>query len=156
MVGGTCVLARLAGLPSVAVVVAVSAVALLLPLVLLHFRMRMTTAVDSRTLRLQLHPTGWMIPLPAAMKSNDIKLSDIRSTDVRTHNSLHSSEFWGWHLWGLSAAPGKRYLYGMRPTGLTSLRGVYICLADGGRVMLGSAHPEELIAALNDARSEVG
>jgi hypothetical protein len=153
LVSGVCMSALLAGSPTDVLVVALLPMALLLPLVILTFRMRLVTTVDEAALRLRVRPAGRMIPLPAGMKTNDIELSDISSIELRTYNSLRSTEFWGWHVWGLSAAvSGKRYLYGMRPSGLMSLRGVYMCLADGGIVMISSRHPEELMAALDSLR----
>ena len=89
------------------------------------------------------------------MKQKDIPLSDISEWGVRTYNSLLSTEYWGWHFWGLAVARGGRYLYIMRPSSpFSSGRGVQLQLRSGERVLLGSEHPEELTSAITLAKSE--
>ncbi len=87
------------------------------------------------------------------MTHKDIALSDISRWEVRTYNSLRSSEYWGWTFWGLSVAKGGRYLYMMRPSSPISGRGVQLQLASGERVLVGSERPEELENAITTAKS---
>jgi len=87
------------------------------------------------------------------MTQKDIALSDICRWEVRTYNSLLSSEYWGWHFWGLGVAKGGRYLYMMRPSSLMSGRGVQLRLSSGERVLVGSERPEELENAITTAKS---
>lgn len=87
------------------------------------------------------------------MTHKDIALSDISRWEVRTYNSLLSTEYWGWHFWGLSVAKGGRYLYGMRSSNSISVRGVQLQLASGERVLVGTEHAEELANAITTVRS---
>jgi hypothetical protein len=118
----------------------------------LTFRTKLVTKVDSSNLRLQIYPLKWNV-LPRRMTQKDITLGDICRWEVCTYYSLLSSEYWGWHFWGLSVAKGGRYLYGMRPSGLFSGRGVQLRLSSGERVLVGSEHPEELEDAITVAKS---
>jgi hypothetical protein len=118
----------------------------------LTFRMKLVTKLDSRHLHLRIHPQQWSL-LPRRMTHKDIALSDILRWEVRTYNSLLSTEYWGWHFWGLSVARGGRYLYGMRPSGPMSGRGVQLRLRSGEQALIGSERPEELENAITTAKS---
>jgi hypothetical protein len=98
----------------------------------LTFKMKLVTKLDSSSLRLRIYPLRWSL-LPRRMTHKDIALSDIRRWEVSTHNTLLSTEYWGWHFWGLAAAKGDRYLYVMRPSSPISGRGVQLQLSNGGR-----------------------
>ena len=118
----------------------------------LTFRMKLVTKLDSSNLHLRIYPLKWSL-LPHRMTHKDIALSDICRWEVRTYNSLLSSEYWGWHFWGLSVAKGGRYLYMMRPSSPISGRGVQLVLSSGERVLVGSERPEELEDAITMAKS---
>jgi hypothetical protein len=118
----------------------------------LNFMMKLITKLDSSHLHLRIHPHKWSL-LPRRMTHKDIALSDISRWEVRTYNSLLSTEYWGWRFWGLSVAKGGRYLYMMRPSSPISGRGVQIQLASGERVLVGSERPEELDNAITTAKS---
>jgi hypothetical protein len=117
----------------------------------LTFRAKLVTKLDPSILRLRIYPLKWNV-LPRRMTQKDIALGDISRWEVRTYNSLLSREYWGWHFWGLSVAKGGRYLYGMRPSGLFSGRGVQLRLSNGERVLVGSERPEELEDAITAAK----
>jgi hypothetical protein len=118
----------------------------------LTFMTKLVTKLDSSHLHLRIHPRKWSL-LPRRMTHKDIALSDISRWEVRTYNALRSTEYWGWHFWGLSAAKGGRYLYGMRPSSLFRGRGVQLQLASGERVFVGTVRAEELANAISMARS---
>ncbi len=118
----------------------------------LTFRTKLVTKLDSSALHLRIYPLKWGL-LPRRMTQKDIALGDIRRWEVRTYNSLLSTEYWGWHLWGLGVARGDRYLYMMRPSSPVSGRGVQLWLSSGERVLVGSEHPEELENAITRAKS---
>jgi hypothetical protein len=118
----------------------------------LTFMMKLVTKLDSSHLHLRIRPHKWSL-LPRRMTHKDIALSDISRWEVRTYNSLLSTEYWGWHFWGLSVAKGGRYLYMMRPSSLIRGRGVQLELASGERVFVGTEHAEELANAITMARS---
>lgn len=118
----------------------------------LHFMMKLVTKLDSSHLHLRIYPQKWSL-LPRRMTHKDIALSDILRWEVRTYNSLLSTEYWGWHFWGLSVAKGGRYLYVMRPSSPISGRGVQLELSSGERVLVGSKRPEELEDAISTAKS---
>jgi hypothetical protein len=118
----------------------------------LTFRTKLVTKLDSSNLCLRIYPLRWNV-LPRRMTQKDIALSDVCRWEVRTYNSLRSSEYWGWHFWGLSVAKGGRYLYGMRPSGPFSGRGVQLRLSSGEGVLVGSERPEELQEAITAAKS---
>ncbi len=118
----------------------------------LHFMMKLVTKLDSSHLHLRIHPHKWSL-LPRRMTHKDIALSDISRWEVRTYNSLLSTEYWGWHFWGLGVAKGGRYLYVMRPSSPITGRGVQLQLASGERVLVGSERPEELENAITTAKS---
>jgi hypothetical protein len=118
----------------------------------LTFRTKLVTTLDSRNLRLRIYPLKWSL-LPSRMTHKDVALSDICRWEVRTYNSLLSSEYWGWHFWGLGVAKGGRYLYVMRPSSPISGRGVQLWLSSGERVLVGSERPEELENAIAAAKS---
>ena len=119
----------------------------------LTFMMKLVTKLDSSHLHLRVHPRKWSL-LPRRMTQKDIALSDILRWEVRTYNALLSTEYWGWHFWGLGVAKGGRYLYMMRPSSLIRARGVQLQLASGERVLVGTAHAEELAKAITKAKSE--
>ncbi len=120
----------------------------------LTFMMKLVTKLDSNHLLLRIHPQKWSL-LPRRMTYKDIALSDISRWEVRTYNSLLSTEYWGWTFWGLSVAKGGRYLYMMRPSSLIRGRGVQLQLASGERVLVGTENAEELANAITMAsRSE--
>jgi hypothetical protein len=119
----------------------------------LTFRTKLVTKLDSSRLHLRIYPQKWSL-LPRRMTQKDIALSDISRWEVRTYNSLLSTEYWGWHFMGLSVAKGGRYLYMMRPSSPISGRGVQLWLSTSGeRVLVGSKHPEELENAITTAKS---
>ena len=118
----------------------------------LTFRTKLVTKLDSSDLHLRIYPLKWSL-LPRRLTQKDIALSDIRHREVRTYNSLLSSEYWGWHFWGLGVAKGGRYLYMMRPSSPLSGRGVQLRLSSGERVLVGSERPEELENAITKAKS---
>ena len=118
----------------------------------LTFATKLVTELDSSNLRLRIYPLRWSL-LPRRMTHKDVALSDICRWEVRTYNSLLSTEYWGWHLWGLSVAKGDRYLYGMRPSSPISGRGVQLWLSSGERVFVGSERPEELENTISKAKS---
>ena len=118
----------------------------------LTFRTKLVTKLDSSDLHLRIYPLKWSL-LPRLMMQKDIALGDIRRWEVRTYNSLLSSEYWGWHFWGLGVAKGGRYLYMMRPSSPISGRGVQLRLSSGERVLVGSERPEELENAITTAKS---
>jgi hypothetical protein len=130
------------------------ALALSVPLVLIlvlaapHFVIRLVTALDRDRLHLRVVPVGWRL-LPRRLAQKDVAVGDIRKWEIRTYDSLRNREFWGWHLWGLSAAKGGRYLYVMRPSGPTRGRGVQLDLGTGERLLIGSQCPDDLAAALD-------
>jgi hypothetical protein len=117
----------------------------------LTFRTKLVTKLDSSDLHLRIYPLKWSL-LPRRMTQKDIALGDIRRWEVRTYNSLLSSEYWGWHFWGLGVAKGGRYLYMMRPSNPISGRGVQLWLSNGDRVLVGSERPEELVNAITTAK----
>lgn len=120
----------------------------------LTFRMKLVTKLDSSRLRIRIQPLRWS-PLPRRMKQKDIPLSDICEWGIRTYNALLSTEYWGWHFWGLAVARGGRYLYIMRPSSpISSGRGVELQLRSGERLLIGSKQPEELASAITLAKSE--
>ena len=131
-----------------------SAVFILVTLVgaALTFRTKLVTKLDSSNLHLRIYPRKWNL-LPRRMTQKDIALSDICRWEVRTYNSLLSSEYWGWHFWGLGVAKGGRYIYVMRPSSPISGRGVQLGLSSGERVLVGSERPEELENAITTAKS---
>ena len=118
----------------------------------LTFRTMLVPKLYSSNLRLRIYPLRWNV-LPRRMTQKDIALSDVCRWEVRTYNSLLSREYWGWHFWGLSIAKGGRYLYGMRPSGPFSGRGVQLRLSSGEGVLVGSERPEELQEAITAAKS---
>jgi hypothetical protein len=118
----------------------------------LTFRTELVTKLDSSNLHLRIYPLKWSL-LPRRMTQTDIALSDICRWEVRSYNSLLSSEYWGWHYWGLGVAKGGRYLYMMRPSSPISGRGVQLRLSSGERVLVGSERPEELENAITTAKS---
>ena len=118
----------------------------------LTFMMKLVTKLDSSHLHLRIHPHKWSL-LPRRMTHKDIALSDILRWEVRTYNSLLSTEYWGWHFWGLSVAKGGRYLYGMRPSDPIRGRGVQLQLASGERVLVGTERAEELAKAITRVKS---
>jgi hypothetical protein len=117
----------------------------------LTFRTKLVTTLDSSSLRLRIYPLKWSL-LPSRMRHKDVALSDICRWEVRTYNSLLSTEYWGWHFWGLAVAKGGRYLYVMRPSSPLSGRGVQLWLSSGERVLVGSERPEELENAIATAK----
>jgi hypothetical protein len=118
----------------------------------LTFRTKLVTKLDSSNLRLRIYPLKWNV-LPRRMTQKDVALGDICRWEVRTYNSLLSRDYWGWHFWGLSVGKDGRYLYGMRPSGPFSGRGVQLRLSSGEGVLVGSARPEELEDAITAAKS---
>lgn len=113
---------------------------------------RLVTELDSTHLSLRIYPQKWSL-LPRRMTHKDIALGDISRWEVRTYNALLSTEYWGWHFWGLGVAKGGRYLYMMRPRSPISGRGVQLQLASGERVLVGTKHPEQLVDAITTSRS---
>jgi hypothetical protein len=118
-----------------------------LPLAVLHVAMTLETRVDARGLHVRVRPARWSL-LPRRMTQKDVPFGEIRHVAVRAYRSLTGREFWGWHLWGLSAAKGGRYLYIMRPSGPTSGRGVQVELRSGEVLLIGSTDPQELAARI--------
>jgi hypothetical protein len=118
----------------------------------LNFMMKLVTKLDSSHLHLRIYPQKWSL-LPRRTTHKDIALTDISRWEVRTYNSLLSTEYWGWHFWGLSVAKGGRYLYMMRPSSPIRRRGVQLQLASGERVLVGSERPEELENAITTVKS---
>jgi hypothetical protein len=118
----------------------------------LTFRMKLVTKLNASHLHLRIHPQRWSL-LPRRMTHKDIPIGEILRWEVGTYNALLSTEYWGWHFWGLSVAKGGRYLYMMRPSGLIRGRGVHLQLASGERVLVGTEHAEELVNAIGLARS---
>lgn len=138
-----------------AIILAISFTALALFLLLgalLTFATKLVTKLDSSNLRLRIYPLKWSV-LPRRMTHKDIPLSNICRWEVRTYNSLLSSEYWGWHFWGLAVAKGGRYLYVMRPSRPLSGRGVQLWLSSGERVLVGSERLEELENAIATAKN---
>ena len=155
VIGAFAVALAIGGLWPPAVVAGALFALLFLPLAVLHVVMRLVTTVDSIGLHLRVHPVGMNL-LPRRMTQKDVPFSDIRRWEVRTYNSLTSREYWGWHLWGLGAAKGGRYLYIMRPNTPITGRGVQVELASGETLLIGSDAPErlaDLIASGKRARS---
>ena len=120
--------------------------------VLLTFTTKLVTKLDSSNLRLRIYPLKWSV-LPRRMTHKDVALNDICQWEVSTYNALLSSEYWGWHFWGLAVGKGGRYLYVMRPSSLVSGRGVQLWLSSGERVFVGSERPEELENAIATAKN---
>ena len=120
--------------------------------VALTFMMRLVTKLDSSHLYLWIRPQKWSL-LSRRMTGKDIPLSDISRWQARTYNALLSTEYWGWHVWGLGVAKGGRFLYMMRPNSPIKGRGVQLQLASGERVLIGSERPEELENAITTAKS---
>jgi hypothetical protein len=118
----------------------------------LTIRTKLVTKLDSSNLQLRIYPLKWGL-LPRRMTQKDIALNDIYRWEVCVYNSLLSTEYWGWHFWGLGVAKGGRYLYMMRPSSFISGRGVQLQLSSGERVLVGSEHPEELENAITVAKS---
>jgi hypothetical protein len=118
-----------------------------LPLAVLHVAMTLETRVDARGLHVRVRPARWSL-LPRRMTQKDVPFGEMRHVAVRAYQSLTGREFWGWHLWGLSAAKGGRYLYIMRPSGPTSGRGVQVELHSGEVLLIGSTDPQELAARI--------
>lgn len=118
----------------------------------LTFMMKLVTKLDSSHLHLRIHPQKWSL-LPRRMTHKDIALSDIWRWEVCTYNALGSTEYWGWHFWGLGVAKGGRYLYMMRPRGPIRGRGVQLQLASGERVLVGTERAEELANAITMAKN---
>jgi hypothetical protein len=118
----------------------------------LTFRMKLVTKLDARHLHLRIHPQRWSL-LPSRMTHKDIALGEISQWEIHTYNALLSTEYWGWHFWGLAVAKGGRYLYMMRPSSLIRGRGVHLQLASGERVLVGTEHAEELVNGIGIARS---
>ena len=85
-----------------------------------------------------------------------MSLADLQRWEVRTYNSLTGREYWGWHLWGLSAGSGGHYLYVMRPSSPISGRGLAVELASGGSLFVRSSNPDELARAIDRATSNEG
>ena len=82
----------------------------------------------------------------------DIPLGDIERLQARPYRALSDREYWGPHFWGLgTSSSGDAHLYLMsgRPFGA---RAVHLELADGEKVLVGSARPDELAAAIDRAR----
>jgi hypothetical protein len=144
---GVAVVALAPAAPPVALALCIPLV-LLLVLAVLHFVIRLVTTLDTEGLHLRVAPVGWSL-LPRHMAQKDVAIGDIRGWEIRTYDSLRDREFWGWHLWGLSAAKGGRYLYVMRPSGPTRGRGVQLDLGSGERLLIGSQRLDELAAALD-------
>jgi hypothetical protein len=138
-----------------ALILGVTVAVLLLPLAILHFAIRLVTTLDANGLHLRIHPVQWSL-LPRHMTHKDVSLADLRRWEVRTYNSLTGREYWGWHLWGLSAASDGRYLYVMRPRSPMSGRGVAVELRSGGSLIVGSLNPDDLARAINRATSNEG
>lgn len=119
-----------------------------LPLAVLHFRMRLETVVDTAGLRLRIHPINFSL-LPRRMTDKHVRLDEIARWEASEYNALTGREFWGWHVWGLSAAKGGRYLYAMR--GIVRARGVRVELTSGEVLFIGSTKPAELADAITRA-----
>jgi hypothetical protein len=115
----------IAGVWAAALIVGMIVIVLLLPLAVLHFTIRLVTRVDTTGLHLRVLPVRWSM-LPRRMAHKDVPLAHLRRWEVRTYNSLTGREYWGWHLWGLAAGTGGRYLYLMHPNSPITGRGVAI------------------------------
>jgi hypothetical protein len=144
---GVAVVALAGAAPPVALALCVPLV-LLLVLAALHFVIRLVTTLDRDGFHVRVVPVGWSL-LPRRMAQKDVAVGDIREWEIRTYDSLRDREYWGWHLWGLGAAKGGRYVYIMRPSGPTRGRGVQLDLGTGERLLIGSQHPDKLVAALD-------
>lgn len=145
------VLAWTGGTPFAVGAVIILAAVLLAPLAVLFVVMRMVTTVDATHLRLRIHPVGLSL-LPRRMTEKDVPLEDISRWAATSYNSATSREFWGWHVWGLSAAKGGRYLYIMRPSGPLTGRGVRVELTNGEILLVGSRDPGALAEVITRAK----
>lgn len=134
-----------------ALIVGVLLTVVFLPLAVLHCVMTLVTTVDAAGLHLRVRPARFRL-LPRRMMVRDVPPAEIARCEVGTYNALTGREFWGWHVWGLAAAPGEHYLYVMRPDGPVRTRGVWVELAGGGKLLVGSSDPGQLAAAIARAR----
>ncbi|CAM3791992.1 hypothetical protein [Smaragdicoccus niigatensis] len=130
-----------------AAVVIGAAVLVLAGLAAVQISLRLTTTVDESAVRLRIRPAGLSF-LPRRMTTKDVPLSSIASRRIQTYNSLTDREFWGWKVWGLSHGRRGRILYGMRPEGLFKVTGVRIETTAGEVLLIGTADPDALLAAL--------
>jgi hypothetical protein len=143
----------IAGVWAAALIVGMIVIVLLLPLAVLHFAIRLVTRVDTTGLHLRVLPVRWSM-LPRRMAHKDVPLAHLRRWEVRTYNSLTGREYWGWHLWGLAAGTGGRYLYLMHPNSPITGRGVAIEVGNGESLFVGSSNPDELARALHQATAK--
>lgn len=90
------------------------------------------TEVGEDALRLRFFPF-W---------SRTVRIRDIRQCQPRTYSPV--GEYWGW---GIRWTPGHGWCYTVKGN-----RGVQLTLDGGKRLLVGSARPEELAAAINARR----
>ena len=106
----------------------------------------LVTTVDRAGLHLRVRPRG--LPLPRRLTDKDVGLDEIVRLGPQRYNAVTDTEYWGVHLWGLGVGRGGRYLYVMRPDSPITGSGLQLDLRSGDRLLIGSARPEALSAAL--------
>ncbi len=102
---------------------------------LLLWATRLSVRVEPGHLRIRFFP----------FRRRDIPLSEIARWEVRTYRPIR--EYGGWGIRYSLTGAGWAY-------NVSGNRGVQLGFTDGGRLLLGSQHPEELAAALERARSQ--
>lgn len=80
--------------------------------------------------------------VPLHLRTHSIAIGDIAGFEARTYRPI--LEYGGW---------GIRYGLHGRAYNVSGNRGVQLTLADGKRILIGSQRPDELAAALAQARS---
>ena len=131
----------------IAAVVIGAAFLLLAALAVAQISLRLQTTIDRGELRLRIKPAGLSF-LPRRMTTKDVPLASITSRQIQTYNSMTDREFWGWKVWGLSYGRRGRLLYGMRPEKLFRVTGVRIETTNGDVILIGTADPAALLAAV--------
>lgn len=117
------------------------------------FVVRLVTRVASGTLELRIEPLGMPVPFMPP-RVNTIAAGDIERCEARGYRAFSDREFWGPHFWGLgTSSRGDAHLYLMngRPFSAPAVR---LEIAGGEKVLVGSARPDELVAAIERAKSE--
>jgi len=100
---------------------------------LLFFVMKLVVTVSRRSIYIRFIP----------FLRKEIPLSDVKACKVRTYRPI--MEFGGW---GIRWASGNRWAYTM-----SGSAGVQLELLSGKRILIGSRRPDELLTAVNAART---
>ncbi len=93
-------------------------------------RWRLDTEVGPELLTVRLHP----------LRKREIPLADIASGEPRTYRPFADYLGWGWRI-----GPAGRALT------VPGRKGVQLVLRSGERLLISSAHPEELVEAIRSA-----